>query len=68
MSHSVRNVSVAVKDLLRASNVLRALVIRRTTTDDRALIETDRYQRRELIRNGISFQEVNGGRHVKDKS
>lgn len=53
----IRNVSVSIDDLLRASHVLRVLIVRRTDNDNRALVETNRFQRRELTRYGISYRE-----------
>lgn len=55
---TIRPVSVSDKDLLYAVMTLGAVKLMRATEESRTLVQTDRYQRRELIRNGVSYREV----------
>ncbi len=56
---SIRDVSLSDRDLLDAVYFLGAVRLTKAPERSRTLIQTDRYQRRELIRNGISYKEIN---------
>lgn len=55
---TIREVSVSDQYLLDAVTLLGTVKLMRASEESRTLIQTNRYQRRELIRNGISYKEV----------
>lgn len=55
---TIREVSVSDKDLLNVALTLGAVKLMRATEESRTLVQTDRYQRRELIRHGVSYREI----------
>lgn len=55
---TIRDISVSNRDLLPSVLFLGAVKLSRAQEESRTLIQTDRYQRRELTRNGISYREV----------
>lgn len=55
---TIRDISVSNRDLLPSVLFLGVVKLSRAQEESRTLIQTDRYQRRELTRNGISYKEV----------
>jgi hypothetical protein len=55
---TIREVSVSDHDLLYSVLLLGTVKLMKASEDSRTLIQTNRYQRRELIRNGISYKEL----------
>lgn len=55
---TIRDISVSNRDLLPSVLFLGVVKLSRAQEESRTLIQTDRYQRRELTRNGISYKEI----------
>ena len=55
---SLRDISISNDDLLFAVNLMGATKLSKAPEHARTLVQTNRYQRRELTRNGVSYREI----------